>query len=188
MYAIYTKRLAPGTRHYTFKSESHIFGCNVGLVPRLLRSHIASSETERSRWHLPVEALLAAQEEAFIINLKPNNPDKRQSLSLYELLDIWGVSDYGWTPAMLRLRGLCVDGKPVIDDPNDILLPVDVAEDPIYSFVYLDGTIKGGKLEGPWTAPRKSSTNSVLLWPYALSYFFESIRTQTPRALDVGTA
>lgn len=89
---------------------------------------------------------------------------------------------------MLRLRGLCVDGTPVIYDPNDFPLPVDVAEDPIYSFVYLDGTIKGGKLEGPWTAPRRSSTNSVLLWPYALSYFFESIRTQTPRALDVGTA
>jgi hypothetical protein len=86
MYAIYTKHLAPGTRHYTFKSESHIFGCDVGLVPHLLKSHIASSETERSRWHLPVEALLAAQEEAFIINLKPNNPGKRRSLSLYELL------------------------------------------------------------------------------------------------------
>ena len=37
--------------------------------------------------------------------------------------------------------------------------------------IYLDGTVRNGQLEGRWTAPRPSSTNSVLLWPFAFEYF-----------------
>jgi len=53
----------------------------------------------------------------------------------------------------------------------------------IYSFVYFAGTIREGVLEGTWTPPRGSPTNSALLWPETLRYFVRSIRTTTPEVL-----
>jgi hypothetical protein len=190
MYFVYAKTSSSGITHYAFKSQSHIFGRNVGLVPRLLRTRISPNESQPSKWHVSVETILAERSEVFLINLKPNNPDKRNSLSLYELRDVWGFSASGWTPAMLRLRGLCIDGEPEISDPRDFSLrdQVRAVNEAIYSFVYFQGTIQEGTLVGPWTPPRASSTNSVLLWPYVLSYFVDAIRSTTPAALNTSAA
>lgn len=107
-------------------------------------------------------------------------------LSLYEFVDSWGYSAYGWTPAMFRLRCLCVDGEPEIQDPRDFMLPTDDGEEPIYSFLYFAGSVKSGALQGPWTAPRASPTNSALLWPYALGYFYQVIGEVSPKVLEMG--
>ena len=44
-------------------------------------------------------------------------------------------------------------------------------EDPIFSMMYLSGTIIQGKITGRWTPPGPSPTNSVLLWPDTFQYF-----------------
>ncbi|MBU1421632.1 MAG: hypothetical protein KKG06_00370, partial [Bacteroidetes bacterium] len=109
------------------------------------------------------------------------------SLSLYELLDVWGYSECGWTPAMLRLRGLVVDGDPKIDNPMSFHIDYSEGNSIIYSFLYFgESTIQKGALIGKWTAPRSSPTNSVLLWPSSLVYFINQIQITTPKVFTRG--
>jgi hypothetical protein len=108
-------------------------------------------------------------DSALIINLKPNS--KSSNLSLYEVIEVFGYSDSGWTPVMLYLRGLFVDQDPSKFDEMDFVRSPSEIDDPIFSMMYLDGTIRDGELMGRWTAPRPSSTNSVLLWPHAFTHF-----------------
>jgi hypothetical protein len=92
--------------------------------------------------HIPFGQILAADDsKCFIINLKPNNRDAACSRSLYELLDVWGYSESGWTPAMLRLRGLVVDNEPSIADANDFEVAYSEENSAIYSFLYFAGCI-----------------------------------------------
>lgn len=183
MYALYRKTRTNDVSHYVFGSPTHVFGCNNGEVPKLLQKRLVPGDSQPYQWHLPVAEMLAESGEALVIDLKPNSRDQAHDLSLYELLDVWGVSADFWTPAMLRLRGLCVDGMP--ETPNRIEFERKDAEctEPIYSFVYLAGTVLNGKLSGKWTAPRASSTNSTLLWPPTLRYFISQIEMVTPEVL-----
>jgi hypothetical protein len=185
MYYLYeVTRTSEQTRFIRVK-EAHLFGRNVGEIPRLLRQHLHGSETEPYPWYLPVETMLDPKQQTLIIDLKPNNKDPKAALSLYELRDVWGFSAYGWTPSMVRIRGISVDGDPPIDDPADFSVELFSNNDSIYTFLHFEGTVRGGALVGPWTAPRRSSTNSALLWPYAVSYFFQQIRQTTPQVLEL---
>ena len=173
MYALYRKSKPNGSaEHYEFEKEISLFGCNSGWIPWLLRKQLETSDSEPYMWHLNVAEALAEADYAgrtLIINLKPNS--KRPNLSLYEIADVWGYSDSGWTPVMLHLRGLFID-----DDPgefNDRRFSRKVAEidEPIFSMLYMSGSVSQGELTGKWTAPPSSLTNSVLLWPETLDYF-----------------
>ena len=57
----------------------------------------------------------------------------------------WGYSDNGWTPILLRLSGLFVDVDPSTVDRNDFAIEDGNREEHIYEFLYLDGSILGGK-------------------------------------------
>ena len=184
MYSIYAKDSSSGTEHFIYRRESHVFGCHIGFIPKLLRSQLDATTNQPLKWHVPVGKILSDDGESFVIDLKPNNPDKENSMSLFELCDVWGHSAYGWTPAMLRLRSICVDGEPVIADPHDFILPAAQIGEPIYSFLYFAGSVDAGELTGSWNAPRSSPTNSALLWPETLAYFFDMIRLATPELLN----
>jgi len=147
---------------------------------------LPAAQNEPYQWHVPVEDVLAHQRQALVIDLKPNNRSPLTSLSLYQLRDVWGFSAHGWTPGMMRLRGISVDGRPAVSDPKDFVVQFVPYHDSIYTFLQFDGTVQGGKLEGKWTAPRKSSTNSVLLWPGPLGYFIRQIHQVTPEAIGFG--
>ena len=113
-----------------------------------------------------------------IIDLKPK--EKTTHLSFYELLDAWGVSGSGWTPIMLRLRGLFVD-EPVGDTNwQEFSIPDSKRPEPIYEFLYVNGGVKNGNISGKFTAPPSSPTNGALLWPPTLTYFANCIRETTP--------
>lgn len=108
-------------------------------------------------------------DSALIINLKPKA--KSPNLSLYEVVEVFGFSDSGWTAVLLYLRGLFVDEDPSKFDDRDFVRSPNETHDPIFSMTYLDGTIRDGQLKGKWTAPPPSATNSVLLWPAPFRYF-----------------
>ena len=188
MYHLYRKTSALDGARYVHAQGDHIFGCRMGRIPKLLRQLIPKGQNEPYRWHLPLSDILRGEGLAFLIDLKPKNKSRSDDLSLYELLDVWGYSAYGWTPAMMRLRGLCVDGEPHISDPKDFQVEFDPHHAAVYSLLYFKGTVQGGEITGPWTSPRSSPTNSVLLWPDALRYFVAEIRAVTPEIFDEGAA
>jgi hypothetical protein len=173
--------------HLQRDREAHLFGCNQGIVAELLRQRISSNVTEPYSWHLPIESTLGEHGEAFVIDLKPNRKDIETSRSLYQLRDVWGYSCNEWTPGMLRLRGIVVDGVPRVASSEDLQIEFSPDHDSIYTFVLFDGSIRDGKLVGRWTPPPRSSTNSTLLWPQPLNYFFEQIRQTSPGLLGEST-
>src|SRR6185437_5383885 len=97
MYYRYGLTTTPRGGHYRLAGEISLFGCNVGLLPKMLSTR--PKEQIQERWHLQVEKEFAPRSEAVVISLKPNNKNASKALSLYELRDVWGVSD-GWTRVM----------------------------------------------------------------------------------------
>ena len=101
------------------KEKCHLFGCNEGFIPWLLKRQIPSSQGEPYKWHIPIQDALNETEysgSTLVIDLKPKQ--NKTNLSLYELLDVWGYSDSGWTPILLHLSGLFVDADPKKIDRN----------------------------------------------------------------------
>jgi hypothetical protein len=157
---------------YVFSREDFLFGCNRGWIPRLLIESLAPSAMEPLKWSIQVGAALEQAGypgHALMIDLKPNSQEP--NLSLYEIVRVWGHSHHGWTPVMLYLRGLLIDEQPAHFDRQDFRRAEADIDDPVFSMMYLNGTVRGGKLNGKWTPPGPSPTNSVLLWPETLQYF-----------------
>jgi len=180
MYCIYEKKPVNNKSvSFKFQKTRCFFGYKSGIVPELLRGVLAANrhagllptnQNEPVKWHLDFSKELGKkQDQAFVINLKPNNA--KANLSLYEVADVWGYSSSGWTPAMLRLKALFVDADPSKINDKDFVIPHRCIQDPILSLIYFSGAIKNGDLTGKWTAPRSSPTNSVLLWPATMAFF-----------------
>ena len=173
-YALYKTKQSERGKSYVFKESVPLFGCNAGYIPKLLKARLDPSESEPLAWHINIATAMSAggqTGEALIINLKPKAPN----LSLYEIMDVWGYSSDGWTPIMFYLRGLFVDENPCSPDENakNFLRTEEQIDDPIFSLMYLTGTVREGTIEGRWTPPGPSSTNAVLLWPDTLRLFYE---------------
>lgn len=172
MYCFYKKIRNDTSTTYEFVEKISLFGCNEGWIPALIE---IDGKTEPFRWLLDIEHALfnnmgQNDRQSIIINLKPNQSD---NVSLYELKRVIGNSENGWSQLMLCLRGLVIDGNPVDYDTNKITIEDDEIDEPIFSMMYLNGTIINGELSGKWTPPRASPTNAVLLWPHVFNYFNE---------------
>lgn len=181
MYAIYKKQCENGTSKFIYLEKTALFGCNVGLIPRILRNSMSSEQAEPYLWHIPIEKALKENgypNSTIIIDLRPNKNEV--DLSLYELLDVWGYSSSGWTPIMLHMRGLFVDEDSTKYNRYDFKIADCEREEPIYEFLYLQGSVSNGELYDKWTAPPVSPTNAALLWPDPLRYFIKCINQRTP--------
>ena len=97
---------------------------------------------------------------------------------------VWGYSDSGWSPILLRLSGLFVDADPTTVNRNNFNIADSDREEPIHEILYLDGSVSNGKLSGRWNAPPASPTNAALLWPETLHYFIDCIRERTPEIFE----
>ena len=85
---------------------------------------------------------------------------------------------------MLRLSGLIVDGLSYNKaDYNEFTIKDDERDEPIYEFMYLNGSVDKGELKGGWNWPPPSPTNAPLLWPNTLSYFIQCIKEYAPGIL-----
>ena len=187
MYAHYKKSQHAERYDFKFVEECSLFGCNEGFIPWLLGKQISLSQDEPFKWHIPIQSSLNSagaeyRDSALIIDLKPKQ--QKMNLSLYEVLDVWGYSDSGWSPILLHLGALFVDAGPKTVDRESFSIPKKEPEEPIYEFLYLNGSVSNGKLTGPWTAPPASPTNGALLWPKTLKYFVGCIRQRTPLVFD----
>lgn len=186
MYAHYRRmQLGNNTTRYQFVEQVSLFGRNAGFITWLLALKTQPSQDEPYAWHLDIRNALAEQdgfaESTLIIDLKPKQA--RKTLFLYELQDVWGYSDDGWSPILLLLGSLFVDANPAEVDRNDFTRDNSEIENPVYEFLYLSGTVDGGKLTGTWAPPPSSPTNAALLLPKPLKYFFDCIRARTPDIL-----
>lgn len=170
MYALYKKLKDTNGYKYEFQKKVSLFGCNCGYIPDFLRKQLGGEETEPHKWKLDLKTAFekeGKENNVLVINLKPNS----KNLSLYELVRVWGYSSSGWTPIMIYIRGLFIDGDPHPFNDRYFVRKEEEIEDPIFSMMYLNGTISQGKISGKWTPPGPSPTNSVLLWPDVLDYF-----------------
>lgn len=173
MYSIYKKKPTSTGYSYQFEKQVSFFGCNSGVIIDLLRLITPKNVSERYEWHIDLnKVLFSLDNNVLMINLKPNSTNK--NLSLYEIANVWGVSDCGWTPIMLHLKGVIIDDCSGMINPNNFYRNLEEIDDPIFSMLYLDGSVKNGDLVGKWTAPRPSPTNSCLLWPDTFEYFIEA--------------
>jgi hypothetical protein len=129
MYALYEKNVEDHTTRYKFKEKASLFGRISGYIPNFLTASLKGSESEPFPWHIDVAnafGLAGQSGHTLIINLKPNSA--QPNLSLYEVIGVWGLSNNGWTPVMLHLRGLLVDADPSGLDENDFVPPPGIAE------------------------------------------------------------
>jgi hypothetical protein len=172
MYWLYERTPEASRLRYRSPEKTSLFGRQSGLIPRLLRLKLPSGRNEPFAWQLDMPRDLAEsghQNKTVIIDVKPKEQDAK--LSLYELLDVWGYSDKGWTPVMMRLRGLFIDGRPLCVDTKEFVYDPKNAVNPIFSVMYLNGSVANGDLVKKWTPPGPSSTNGVLMWPEVMKYF-----------------
>ena len=175
MYALYNKAQSKGLTRYRFRKQVSLFGCNSGYVPWLLSKQLTSDSSEPVRWRVNIGDSLknvGQDNQTLIIDLKPKN----KYLSLYEVLNVWGYSASGWTPVLLHLSGLFIDQDRGHYDKKDFIRTPEEVNDPIFSMMYLQGTINDGQLEGKWTTPGPGATNSVLLWPDVFKYFWQQAK------------
>jgi hypothetical protein len=168
------QKMPEGNAHrYSMGEETSLFGCNVGFIAKSLGEILHPSDSEPNFcWHLSVQAAierLGRRDQTLVIDLMPNADPP--NLSLYEVADIWGYSDHGWTPIMLHLRALFIEADPAQHDKRDFVRQASDIEEPIFSMTYLKGSVRQGKICGKWLPPGPSSTNSVLLWPEVFDYF-----------------
>jgi hypothetical protein len=181
MYSMYEKKACNGYWEYSSPDEIHLFGCVQGLIPRFLQHITPADASEPYLWHLNVAERLAAsdlKDMCVVIDIKPKN--KTPVVHLSELLDVWGYSADSWTPLLFRLRPLLVEEDPVLHNRNNFLIDEEDSYEPVYSILYVHGSVMGGELVGKWTPPGASSTNSALLWPHVLRYFLQCISKNNP--------
>jgi hypothetical protein len=176
MYALYTEHLTRNRRSFKLIEQVSLYGCNVGLIPKLLTKAIPRKAKEPVKWHLPIRTSLpkiGITDSVIIIDIQP--ADKNKEILLTELLDVWGYSNSGWTPILMRHRILLTGENETRNRKRRFSIPASDDYDVVHSLMYLNGSVQAGNLIGKWTTPGPSSTNSVLLWPDALEYFIDCI-------------
>lgn len=72
-------------------------------------------------------------------------------------------------------------------DKRDFVCPPDDELEIVYTMCYMQGSFKDGELYGRWTFPGQSSTNGVMLWPDAMSFFYRQVEKYNPGFLDKQT-
>lgn len=183
MYFRYTRlRIGADTTKYDRQEQVKLFGCNEGFIPWLLGLKLKPGQGEPHEWHVDVISELGGHVDypnsTLLIDLKPKQ--NKTNLSLYEVMDVWGYCDNGWSPILLRLNGLFVDEDPTIVERHSFVRKDSEIAGPIYEFLYLVGTVDNGKLAGLWVPPPASPTNAALLWPKPLNYFISCIQAKSP--------
>jgi len=173
MYYVYDRAEGDGVTKLQRKKRICLVGCKSGIIPDLLRCKLKPDHNEPYDWELDISEDYSSRGEAVIVDMKPYDED---CIFLCELDKAYGYSHNGWTPILLRLKGLYVDepvgslNKESFDYPNKT--------DLIYTMSYLSGTVENGNIKGRWTGSGPS--RSVLLFPKTLTFFLASMGKNDP--------
>ena len=110
---VYKTYIENDQKKYCDKEGVSLAGRNSGIIPKFFFSlckNIGAS-LEPISWHASSRDLieimdLNPENHSIVIDLKP---DDKNNISLYELEDIWGFTDDGWTPLLLKLKALLIE-------------------------------------------------------------------------------
>jgi hypothetical protein len=184
MFAIY-KRL-DDLRTHKFVRQVDGLGGGAGPVAKHVRGAVVRNELvdQTFYWHLSERALLAqyltgpekanGQDYRLMIDLKPKSEDE---LLFFQILDVWGCSEPGWTPVMLKLCFLfeaeTAERVQEVRKAGIFVSDVDFrcAEGLVYEFLYL----KFGWKDGDWGWGTVGSVNGALLFPRHLKFFLKEM-------------
>jgi hypothetical protein len=182
-YYIYDAKVIGNSTHLRWHGEeTSLAGCNNGCIVRELRKIIRSEINPPIGWTLPISEIYRKSNQAFVIDLNPNGKES----NLAELESVFGFSylgDPGWSPVLLKLNGL-TNGWSKDDFDEDDFEYITAQAEVMYTFLYLRGSFFNGEITGTWNFPAPSSTNSLLLYPEAMSFLFEMVKTHSPDFLS----
>jgi len=177
MYSIYNLQTKPKQLRFNFSNEISLAGCNNGIIPRLLEGMIKKESKPPVGWIIPISDIYCRNNQAVIIDIKPKNKKNNETF-LCELDLVFGFSYSEWTPVMYRLKHLLFSVKNTEPDKNNFIAPE--TSEILYTMSYLSGSFKDGQLTGTWNPPGPSATNSLLLWPEAITFFYQQIAKFDP--------
>jgi hypothetical protein len=185
MFAIYRKADDGGT-HTSVRPADGLGGQN-GPIAKLISLRAPApppADLGFISWHLNqtelLDSFLTDAEKAainsyrLVIDLKPTSEDE---LLFFEICDIWGCSDPGWTPLMLRLCLMfeATERQHVQEVRRTWQFRAEgecrQAREFVYEFLYLTH----GWREGRWGWGTVGSVNGALLFPLHLAFFLEKM-------------
>lgn len=175
MYALYSRVCENNQVKLEYADSECLAGCNSGVVARELKKVLKPTDNSFMGWKIPIAKIYNADGEAFVIDLKP----KSDEVLICELDTVYGYSYENWSPIMLRLRILSTDEE---IDKQKIVYSENKSEF-IYTVLYLNGSIKDGKLTGKWIIPFGTVTG-LLFWSEAMTFFFEQVKLTDPSFLS----
>ena len=180
MYYLYEKRCTDDHVEYRRLGETKLWGCKSGRVVQLVRERIAphAQSMEPVRWHLG-ESDLCSGGQCLVLDMMPKAPE----LLFCELTDVWGYSEKGWTPILLRLMPILNFAPRLSADATRIVVAGSRAYDVIYTILRLAGSMTTSGLTGTWNVPGPGATNSALLWPGVLRYFRDCVKDRDSHIL-----
>lgn len=175
-FLLYTRDIIDGQLHLNEKEEASLAGRHNGIIAKLLPRVLSITANAEGAWMLPVSDLLKQDDEAFIIDIKPNSKE----VMLCELDRVFGYSYGEWSPIMLRLKVLYEGADRPGFNMDDFIYPDSTTT--LYTMSYLRGTIENGKPIGTWNFTTGTVT-PLLLYPAATSFFYSQIKEYDPNFL-----
>lgn len=172
MYCLYKIIEQNGKKEYQFLEQISLAGCNSGIIPKHLRERIGEWDNPPAGWVIPISEIYAQRDQAVVIDIKP---ESNNETVLCELDKVFGYSHPGWSPIMLRLKELFNENTIDLEiDKSSFLYPD--THQILYTMSYLNGSFIDGELTGKWIFPKGSPTNGLLMWPDAISFFYDQIK------------
>lgn len=177
MYLWYKRIQDRGRVRLIREEKAFLGGCNNGVIANALRNIIKPNHNPPLGWEVSIADEWNKEDYSFIVDIKPNSSSE---IFLCEVDRVFGYSFNEWSPIMLRLKVIYDDVTENTEDKSDFFFP----EDPyiIYTMLYLQGSIRDGKLVGTWSPPFGSIT-ALLFWPEAMTYFYEQAQKFDPEFL-----
>lgn len=164
----------------TLSERIHLAGCNIGLIPKLLKEKLTPDDNPFLGWILSIANDFNKKNQSVIIDIKPRSTSE---VFLCELDSVFGFSYHRWTPTMYRLKILYNDEVSHEEfDKNFFLCSAN--SDIIYTLSYLSGSFKDGQLIGTWNPPSPNPKNALLLWAEAMTFFYEQVKKYDPNFLN----
>jgi len=160
-----------GSVRYTQQRQITLAGSSTGLIYPFVLAY--ARRQERFAWHAKIndlldEAGIPPKGHAVVIDLKP-----KESVTLFELTDVWGYSYPEWTPIAMRMETLFLDEKPLDPDAfKQRFADARCRRRPLYEFLHL----QGGTIGGSWNWGQVGTVNGALLPPEALDFFLERLQ------------